>query len=153
MKLIELLKTEKIQIFILPTLMYLLGALADGFGHLNWILNITGILLQIGAMVLLIVNFVILFDSGLLAARKAVIINLLIILVGLISLSLCWKLSMNTFLVTTSIIILINFIMLIVAMYRMTRVYMEIIKDEKKEKDIKDPKAKIISIIDYIDYV
>lgn len=133
MKLIELSKNEKTQIFILPILMYILGALADCFGNLNWVLNITGILLQIGAMVLVIVNFVILFDSGILAARKAAIINLIIITVGLILISLCWKLNMNMFLVTTSIIVFLNLLMLLIAMYRMTRVYIEILKDEKKE--------------------
>ena len=50
---------------------------------------------------------------------------------------------MSAFLITGFILILLNFLMLIISMYRLTRVYMEVIEEEKKENNINSPKASI----------
>lgn len=150
MKLIDKFRNEHIQTFLLWFSMFVLGAVADGFGFLNWILNVTGILLQIGAMVFLVIDFVILFDSGLLPSRKSVIINLLVIFVCLLLISICWNLQMTTFLITTSLFMLLNIIMAIIGMYRMTRVYIDIVETEKKEKAIVNPNGRIVDFFSNI---
>ena len=143
MKLMELFKSEKAHTFILLTLMYLLGILADGFGYFNWVVNMMGVVLQFASLAFIIVNFVILFDSGILPARKSAIINLMFIFFILLFMILFWKLKMSAFLITGFILILLNFLMLIISMYRLTRVYMEVIEEEKKENNINSPKASI----------
>ena len=147
MKLMELFKSEKAHTFILLTLMYLLGILADGFGYFNWVVNMMGMVLQFSSLAFIIVNFVILFDSGILPARKSAIINLMFIFFILIFMILFWKLKMSTFLITGFILILLNFLMLIISMYRLTRVYMEVIEEEKKENNINSPKASITGFL------
>ena len=152
MKLIELLKTEKSQTFILLTAMYLLGALADGFGYFNWVVNMMGIVLQFAALPFIIINFIILFDSGILPARRSAIINLIFIFVILLFMILFWKLKMTAFLITSFILMLLNFIMLIVSMYRLSRLYIEVINDEKSKNNINAPRASITKFLKNINW-
>lgn len=152
MKLIELLKTEKSQTFILLTAMYLLGALADGFGYFNWVVNMMGIVLQFASLPFIIINFIILFDSGILPARRSAIINLIFIFVILLFMILFWKLKMTAFLITSFILVLVNFVMLIISMYRLTRVYMEVIDEEKNQNNINAPRASIIEFFNKIQF-
>lgn len=152
MKLIELLKTEKSQTFILLIAMYLLGALADGFGYFNWVVNMIGFVLQFASLPFIVVNFIVLFDSGILPARRSAIINLISIFVILIFMIICWKLKMTPFLITSFILMLLNFVMLILSMYRLTRVYVEVIKEEKKKNNINNPRASITDFLKKIQF-
>lgn len=144
MKFIEKIRNKHVEIFMILFAIYLIGAVSDGFGFFNWLVNVVGIILQVAILPFILINHVVLFDSGLLPARRSVIINMSVIFVCLICTIVCWKLKMATFLFTSGTIILFNFIMLIFSIYRLTRVYMEVVNDEKKENNINTPRASIV---------
>ena len=144
MKMFEKFKNQHIQLFLLLFCMFAIGAVADGFGFFNWIINAVGIVLQIGAMTFIVVDFVLLFDSGLLASRKSVMINLFVIFISLVLLAVCWKLKMAAFLFTVGAFLLLNIIMLVIGLYRLSRLYVDVIDNEKKEKSITEPRGRFV---------
>jgi len=130
--------------FLVLLVIYFVGALADGFGFINSGVNIIGIILQFAVLPFIIVNLVVLFDSGLIPARKLILLNMAVIFVALILIAICYKLKMAAFLITAFVIILLNIVMVITAMYRMTRLYIEVIEHQKTDKNINAPRGRII---------
>lgn len=147
MKIIDKIRNKHVEMFLLLTVIYVIGLVADGFGFFNWVVNALGIFLQIAALPFIIANLLLLFDSGLLPARRAAIINISVIFVLLSLIIICWKLKMTAFLITGFVIIWVNFVMLVFSMYRLTTLYIEVIKDDKKGKNITTPKGNITEFI------
>ena len=147
---IDKIKNEHLKTFILLIAMYLVGVLGDAFGYLNWVVNCIGIIVEIAAVIFILADYVILFDSGILPSRKAVIINLVAILISLIAITVSWYFKMVAFIVVMCLFVFANFVFLVVALYRMSVIYVETVKHEVKEKNINKPRAKISDITDYL---
>lgn len=148
MKIKETLKNSHSQQFMIAVIIYAMGFALDKFAQNNFFYNLIGIMLELLAMVYAGFNLLLLYDSGLISSRKACVINL--ITLSCLILPIIFFSNFITIMMHLTIWLFIVFVvvMLVISLFRMTKLYAEVMNDERKAKETTNDTGEIFDWFD-----
>lgn len=150
MKFKERLKNRHTQQFVIAVSIYAMGFALDKFAQNDFFYNLIGIILELLAMVYAGFNLLLLYDSGLVSSRKTCVMNLITLACLIVPIILFSSFMTIIMHLTIWIFIVFIVVMLVISLFRMTKLYVEVINDDRKMKETTNPTGKIFDWFDMI---
>lgn len=107
---------DNVAMYICLGIMYILGAIADGIGHINWLINLSGIVFECAAMCFIIESMDLLYEHRLVNMKRLAVINIGSVMVGIIAISILWNCKMFFFFISMGAFIVTNIFVLIASL-------------------------------------
>jgi len=136
MKLIQKIKEKNLQVVLYQISIYVVGAVADSFGHLSGWINFLGFVLQMVAAISIICTLIIACYYNAIKEEHMAIINIISIIVSVLLIGIYRNFAMAPLKFTLGFYSLFSIIMLMISIIKMTLSFEDALKEENGERII-----------------